>query len=53
MLTRKLLGNWWLWIGVDVAYIGMYASQHLYLTAALQPVSSSCACTASATGGAG
>jgi nicotinamide mononucleotide transporter len=38
MLTRKLLGNWWLWISVDVAYIAMYASQHLYLTAALQPL---------------
>ncbi len=38
MLTRKLLGNWWCWIAVDVAYIGMYASQHLYLTAALQPL---------------
>jgi nicotinamide mononucleotide transporter len=38
MLTRKLLGNWWCWIGVDAAYVGMYASQHLYLTAALQPL---------------
>jgi nicotinamide mononucleotide transporter len=38
MLTRKLLGNWWCWIAVDVAYIVMYASQHLYLTAALQPL---------------
>jgi nicotinamide mononucleotide transporter len=38
MLTRKLLGNWWCWIAVDIAYIVMYASQHLYLTAALQPL---------------
>lgn len=38
MLTRKLLGAWWLWIAVDIAYLGMYASQSLYLTAALQPV---------------
>lgn len=38
MLTRKLLGTWWCWIAVDVAYIGMYSSQHLYLTAALQPL---------------
>lgn len=38
MLTRKLLGNWWCWIAVDVAYVVMYASQHLYLTAALQPL---------------
>jgi nicotinamide mononucleotide transporter len=38
MLTRKLLGNWWCWIAVDAAYILMYTSQHLYLTAALQPL---------------
>jgi len=38
MLTRKLLGTWWCWIAVDVAYLGMYASQQLYLTAALQPL---------------
>jgi nicotinamide mononucleotide transporter len=38
MLTRKLLGAWWCWIAVDVAYIVIYASQHLYLTAALQPL---------------
>ncbi|MEA2972934.1 MAG: nicotinamide mononucleotide transporter [Actinomycetota bacterium] len=38
MLTRKLLGSWWLWIAVDIAYLAMYASQSLYLTAALQPV---------------
>jgi nicotinamide mononucleotide transporter len=38
MLTRKLIGNWWCWIAVDVAYVGMYVDQHLYLTAALQPL---------------
>lgn len=38
MLTRKLLGNWWCWIAVDVSYVLMYAGQHLYLTAALQPL---------------
>jgi nicotinamide mononucleotide transporter len=38
MLTRKLLGTWWCWIAVDLAYIVMYSSQHLYLTAALQPL---------------
>ncbi|MFB9238767.1 nicotinamide riboside transporter PnuC [Plantactinospora siamensis] len=38
MLTRKLLGNWWCWVAVDVAYTIMYATQHLYLTAALQPL---------------
>jgi nicotinamide mononucleotide transporter len=38
MLTRKLFGNWWCWIAVDVAYVGMYLHLHLFLTAALQPV---------------
>ena len=38
MLTRKLLESWWLWIAVDIAYVVMYTSQGLYLTAALQPV---------------
>lgn len=36
MLTRKLLGCWWCWIGVDVAYVILYSGKHLYLTAALQ-----------------
>jgi nicotinamide mononucleotide transporter len=38
MLTRKLLGNWWCWIAVDLAYVVLYTSQGLYLTAALQPL---------------
>jgi nicotinamide mononucleotide transporter len=38
MLTRKLLGSWWCWIAVDIAYILLYASKELYLTAALQPL---------------
>jgi nicotinamide mononucleotide transporter len=38
MITRKLLGNWWCWITVDVAYIVLYTAKHLYLTAALQPL---------------
>lgn len=38
MLTRKLVENWWCWIAVDIAYVGMYASEQLYLTAALQPL---------------
>ena len=38
MLTRKLLASWYLWIAVDVAYVVLYASKDLYLTAALQPV---------------
>lgn len=38
MLTRKLLGTWWCWIAVDIAYLILYSVQHLYLTAALQPL---------------
>jgi nicotinamide mononucleotide transporter len=38
MLTRKLLGNWWCWIAVDVAYVILYSAKGLYLTAALQPL---------------
>lgn len=38
MLIRKLIGNWWCWIVVDIAYVFMYTSQELYLTAALQPL---------------
>jgi nicotinamide mononucleotide transporter len=38
MLIRKLFGNCWCWIAVDVAYVGMYSYEHLYLTAALQPL---------------
>jgi nicotinamide mononucleotide transporter len=38
MLTRKLLESWWCWIAVDVAYVAIYSSQQLYLTAALQPL---------------
>lgn len=35
MLTRKLRENWALWTGVNVVYIGMYASQALWPTVAL------------------
>jgi nicotinamide mononucleotide transporter len=38
MLTRKMIGTWWCWIAVDVAYVVLYSRQHLYLTAALQPL---------------
>jgi nicotinamide mononucleotide transporter len=38
MLTRKFLASWWCWIAVDVAYVAIYSSQQLYLTAALQPL---------------
>jgi nicotinamide mononucleotide transporter len=35
MLTRKLIENWYLWIAVDVVYIGLYTSRALPLTAVL------------------
>jgi nicotinamide mononucleotide transporter len=33
--TRKYIANWWLWIVVDVIYIGLFAYKQLYLTAGL------------------
>lgn len=35
MLTRKLLENWYIWISVDIIYIGLYANKGLYLTSFL------------------
>ncbi len=35
MMTRKILENWMLWIAVDVVYVPMFISQHLYATAML------------------
>jgi nicotinamide mononucleotide transporter len=35
MTTRKWVENWYVWLAVDVVYIGMYVSQGLYPTAAL------------------
>jgi nicotinamide mononucleotide transporter len=35
MMTRKILENWLLWIAVDVIYVPMFISQHLYATALL------------------
>jgi nicotinamide mononucleotide transporter len=35
MQTRKWIENWWLWILVDVVYVGMYVMKALYLTAVL------------------
>ena len=35
MMTRKILENWVLWIVVDVVYVPMFISQHLYATAML------------------
>ena len=38
MMTRKLLENWLVWIGVDVLYVGMFLYKELYITAALYAV---------------
>jgi nicotinamide mononucleotide transporter len=35
MMTRKILENWLLWIVVDIVYVPMFMSQHLYATALL------------------
>jgi nicotinamide mononucleotide transporter len=33
--ARRNLESWWVWIIVDVLYVGVYAAKHLYLTALL------------------
>ena len=38
LLARRHLENWLLWLGVDVAYVGMYWHRDLYLTSALYAV---------------
>lgn len=35
MLTRKYIENWFVWLSVDVIYVGLYASRGLYLTSVL------------------
>jgi nicotinamide mononucleotide transporter len=37
-MARKYLENWFIWIAVDVFYIGMYSFKHLYVTAGLYAV---------------
>jgi nicotinamide mononucleotide transporter len=32
---RKYISNWWLWIAVNVIYVGEFVSQHLLMTALL------------------
>jgi nicotinamide mononucleotide transporter len=34
-LARCYIENWWLWIALDVVYVGLYAVKGLYPTAAL------------------
>ncbi len=36
--TRKWIETWWLWIVVDVVYVGMYVNKALYWTALLYMV---------------
>jgi nicotinamide mononucleotide transporter len=38
MQTRKLIENWWIWLVVDLVYVGMYLSQRLIWTAGLYAV---------------
>ena len=35
ILNRRWLENWFVWIAVDVAYVGLYAVKGLWITAAL------------------
>jgi nicotinamide mononucleotide transporter len=36
--ARKHIANWWLWIDVDLLYIGEYIYKHLWVTAILYAV---------------
>ncbi len=38
MMTKKLLENWLVWIGVDVLYVGMFVFKGLFVTAGLYAV---------------
>jgi nicotinamide mononucleotide transporter len=38
MQTRKLIENWWLWLAVDVVYVGINLSQGLLSTAGLYAI---------------
>ncbi len=38
MQTRKLIENWWVWLVVDLVYVGMYLSQGLAWTALLYAI---------------
>jgi nicotinamide mononucleotide transporter len=33
--ARQRVANWWLWIGVDLVYTGLFLWKALYLTAGL------------------
>ncbi|QRX82829.1 nicotinamide riboside transporter PnuC [Glaciimonas sp. PAMC28666] len=34
-MARKYIANWWLWIAVDIVYVGVYVYKDLQLTAGL------------------
>ena len=34
-MARKYIANWWLWIAVDIVYIGVFIYKDLHLTAGL------------------
>ncbi len=36
--ARRNIESWWMWITVDVLYVGLYLFKHLYLTAVLYAV---------------
>jgi len=38
MQTRKMIENWWIWLVVDIVYVGMYLSQGLLWTAGLYAI---------------
>ena len=50
--ARKHIANWWLWIVVDLVYIGEYIYKDLWLTALLYAVLSVSPSSACATGAA-
>jgi nicotinamide mononucleotide transporter len=33
--NQRHIAAWWMWIAVDIAYVGMFASKQLYITALL------------------
>ena len=33
--NRRHVAAWWMWIAVDVVYVGMFATKHLFVTAVL------------------
>ena len=38
LMSRRFIENWWLWIAVDVAAIGLYAARDLWLTSVLYAI---------------